>query len=167
MKNIVVIVLFSLVFSAQAASSATLSEVESVSGDTRCPVCGMFVSKYQNWLTQLKMSDGSREVFDGVKDMMAYYFSPDKYGQKPGVKNSEVQVKDYYSGSWIDGKLAYYVFGSDVMGPMGHELIPFENEAAAKNFTKDHKGKQLLAFGEITSGLISRMRSGHKMKMKK
>ena len=29
-----------------------------------CPVWGMFVAKYPQWLTQMNMSDGSAEVFE-------------------------------------------------------------------------------------------------------
>ncbi len=39
----------------------------------RCPVCGMFVSKYPNWIAQIEFKDGSREFFDGPKDMFRYY----------------------------------------------------------------------------------------------
>ena len=57
--------------------------------------------------------------------------------------------------------------GSDVYGPMGHELIPFSSRAAAENFLKDHHGKQVISFSEITSELIESLRKGHKMKKMK
>jgi len=37
---------------------------------------------------------------------------------------------------------------------MGHEPIPFEKEADAKRFLKEHKGKKVLKFKDITSKLI-------------
>jgi copper chaperone NosL len=166
-KKILAVLLFFLVFGLHLLSAAVLTNVVDVVENARCPVCGMFVAKYQNWLTQLRFSDGGGEAFDGVKDMMAYYFSPESFGGKTGASITEVQVRDYYSGNWIDGKKAFYVLGSDVMGPMGHELIPFEIADAADNFRKDHKGKKLLGFDEIKSSLIGKLRSGHKMKMKK
>ena len=42
------------------------------------------------------------------------------------------------------------VVGSNVMGPMGNELIPFKDETSAKDFSKDHVGKKILKFEEIT-----------------
>ena len=45
---------------------------EGVNKESRCPVCGMFVAKYPQWLAQINMSDGYAEFFDGVKDMLAY-----------------------------------------------------------------------------------------------
>jgi nitrous oxide reductase accessory protein NosL len=59
-------------------------------------------------------------------------------------------VTDYYSMTPIDGHTAWYVVGSDVFGPMGRELMPFQKESEAKEFMKDHLGKKLLRFNEVT-----------------
>lgn len=141
--------------------AAPLDEIPS---KERCPVCGMFVAKYRPWLSQLHYDSQEIVMFDGVKDMMAYYFQPDKYGGKGSAKVLEIHVKDYYSQKWIDGKEALYVIGSDVYGPMGHELIPFSSKAAADNFLKDHHGKEIINFQEITLERINIMRKGMTMK---
>jgi nitrous oxide reductase accessory protein NosL len=131
--------------------------------NARCPVCGMFVAKFPQWLVQLKLSDGRTETFDGVKDMMAYYHSPQSYGAAAGVVVREVRVKDYYRQEWIDGRQAVYVLGGDVYGPMGHDLIAFGERSGAENFMKDHKGRRILLFTEITPQLIESLRQGHTM----
>ena len=46
------------------------------------------------------------------------------------------------------------MFGSNVLGPMGDELIPFDSESAAKTFAKDHGGKSVLKFDEIQESVI-------------
>lgn len=137
---------------------------EQVNDRTRCPVCGMFVAKYQQWLTQIVMSNGTSESFDGVKDMMAYFFSSKQFGGPADLSESKIFVKDYYSQNWIDGRKAFYVIGSDVYGPMGHELIPFEQQDGAENFRKDHHGRQIFTFVEISAEMIEALRKGHKMK---
>lgn len=109
----------------------------------------MFVAKYPEWVTQLHLSDGKVVMFDGVKDMLKYYFEPAKYGQQPGVSTQSIYVKDYYTQEWIDGKQAFYVTGSDVYGPMGHEFIPFSNKDAASIFKQDHQGTKISPFDEI------------------
>lgn len=124
----------------------------------RCPVCGMFVSKYRPWLAQLRYDDGKTYMFDGVKDMLAYYFEPDKYGGQEGT--AEVYVTDYYTQRWIDGRQAYYVVGSDTLGPMGHEFIPLDSQKAAVSFKQDHKGKTVFRFEEISLDMVNRLRSG-------
>jgi copper chaperone NosL len=117
----------------------------------RCPVCGMFVAKYSDWMAEIIFKDGTYAVFDGTKDMFKYYLNLGKYN--PSKKLSEIDsiyVTDYYGLAFIDGYKAVYVMGSDVYGPMGRELIPFEKEGDAREFMKDHKGKSLLKFGEVT-----------------
>lgn len=141
--------------------------VHDIKQDEKCRVCGMFVAKYQPWIAQLHYTSGDVAMFDGVKDMMAYFFEPEKYGATTGDTVSAIYVKDYYTQEWLDGKEAVYVIGSDVMGPMGHEFIPFNASPAAENFVKDHKGKSILEFEEITPEQVSAMRGGMKMKGKK
>ena len=138
--------------------------LEKIQPKARCPVCGMFVAKYPAWITQIHHKDGNIQVFDGVKDMMAYSFTPDQFGTYSTESVGEIWVKDYYMLSWIDGRRAFYVIGSDVYGPMGHEFIPFFSKEAAESFMKDHHGKQLLSFEEITDALVESLRSGQKMK---
>jgi copper chaperone NosL len=136
---------------------------EDVAETTRCPVCGMFVAKYDNWLSQILLADDSVLFFDGVKDLLVYYFQPEKYGKATRGDIREIWVKDYYTLEWIDGRQALYVIGSDVYGPMGKEFIPFAGRDAAQSFLQDHRGKEILVFEEITDDLVQSMRAGAKM----
>lgn len=121
----------------------------------KCPVCGMFVAKYPDFLAEIVFTDGSRALFDGAKDMFKYFFDLKKYNAaKQHTDIASITVTDYYSMKPIDGKTAWYVVGSDVFGPMGRELIPLQQEMEAKEFTKDHLGKQILRFDEVTPALI-------------
>lgn len=147
--------------------SLNAAPITEIPPDEKCPVCGMFVAKYQPWIAQVQYSEDDVKMFDGVKDMMAYYFEPEKFGGKQGIEATSIYVKDYYTQEWIDGKIAFYVVGSDVMGPMGHELIPFDSQSAAENFMKDHKGKKIYQFNDITLEQVTALRSGMKMKHKK
>ena len=122
----------------------------------KCPVCGMFVAKYPVFAAEIIFKDGSYAVFDGVKDMFKYYFNLVKYN--PGKKLTDIDsihVTDYYDLKWIDGYKAFYVEGSDVYGPMGRELIPFEKKEGAEQFMTDHVGKSLLKFDEISYDVIT------------
>ena len=155
---------FGMFFLFVSGAAQIFAAEKTVVQDERCPVCGMFVAKYPEWITRLEMSDGHIHSFDGVKDMMAYFNEPQKYGAAEGVKAVKVLVKDYYTLDWVDGKTALYVIGGDVMGPMGHELVPFASREAAENFMNDHHGEKILSFADITPELIGKMRHGHKMK---
>lgn len=120
--------------------------------DAKCPVCGMFVAKYPKWVAMLK-DDEHTHYFDGVKDMMKFIFAPELYNHS-ALKNPDIKVTDYYSLEAIQAKEAFYVVGSDTYGPMGHELIPFSTRDNAETFKKDHRGKQVVTFNEITSELV-------------
>ena len=141
------------------ADRANIATVK-VTKDEKCPVCGMFVYKYPRWVAQLEIKGEHRLSFDGVKDMMKFYFEPAKWGDKfKDIKKDfgKISVTDYYSQKAIDDRKAFYVIGSDILGPMGNELIPFKVEDAAKNFMADHKGKKVLSFSEITKELVYKL----------
>ncbi|QKF82795.1 nitrous oxide reductase accessory protein NosL [Halarcobacter ebronensis] len=128
----------------------------------KCPVCGMFVAKYPRWAAQIYYKHGDHEhrfSFDGVKDMFKFYFNPKKWGDYPVSKDliSKILVTDYYSQNAIDATKAFYVIGSDVYGPMGHELIPFLNENDAKTFKKDHLGKKIVKFDTVKESEIYKL----------
>jgi len=124
----------------------------------KCPVCGMFVAGYPAFLAEIRFKDGFRAYFDGPKDLLRYYFEPDKY--HPGRKTGDiasVHVTDYYSLEMIDGRQAFYISGSDVLGPMGNELVPVGRKDQARTFLDDHKGKSLLKFNEITLEIVNHL----------
>ena len=148
-----------------AVCSAGAREPAAADARTRCSVCGMFVAKYPNWLAQIQYADiENTKFFDGVKDMMVFYFHPEQYDGGPREKMTALLVKDYYTLKWLSAKEAYYVVGSDQYGPMGHELVPFASREGAAAFSKDHHGKDILTFEEITPELIESLRLGQKMR---
>jgi nitrous oxide reductase accessory protein NosL len=124
----------------------------------KCPVCGMFVAKYPDWVAEIIFEDGAYVVFDGAKDMFKYYFNLKRYSPSKGLSDIDsIYVTDYYTLTFIDGHKAVYVMGGDVYGPMGRELIPFEKERDAREFMKDHKAKSLVFFTEVTTELIKEL----------
>ncbi|MCR4942586.1 MAG: nitrous oxide reductase accessory protein NosL [Campylobacter sp.] len=117
--------------------------------DARCPVCGMIVAKHPQWVAMIE--NGKEKIyFDGVKDMMKFYFQNDK-------KFDKLFVSDYYKLHKIDAKTAFFVIGSNVYGPMGDELIPFKTEEEAQSFAGEHAGKKILSFDEIDEKLVKEL----------
>jgi len=124
----------------------------------KCPVCGMFVAKFPDWTAVLTLKDGKTEFFDGVKDMLRYYHSLTRYA--PKLKQEDIRgmrVKDYYTLDSVNATDAWYVIGSDVLGPMGKEAIPFAKEANARSFFADHRGARILRFSGMTPEVIKRL----------
>lgn len=150
MKRLIIAVVAMLLISAYAFAGER--KPAKPSANDKCPVCGMFIAKYTDWVSQIIFKDGAPAFFDGVKDMMKYYFNIKKYNPSKGISDIDsIYVTDYYGLKIIDAKRAFYVLGSDVYGPMGRELVPFEKEADAKGFMKDHKGQKVMTFQEISA----------------
>jgi nitrous oxide reductase accessory protein NosL len=121
----------------------------------KCPVCGMFVAKYPEWIAQIQFRGGSWVYFDGAKDFFKFYHDLKRYQPTRSREDlASMWVTDYYAVKLIEAARAFFVIGSDVYGPMGRELIPFEKEAEAKEFLKDHKGKAVYRFNQITPEII-------------
>lgn len=126
-----------------------------------CPVCGMFVAPYPYWVATVLWRDGRAVHFDGAKDFFKYLFDLKKYA--PGRQRADIQalgVTDYYGTRRIDAASAWYVIGSDVLGPMGHELVPLETEAEAREFMADHKGRRVLRFADVKPALLAALDDG-------
>ena len=141
-----------------APGSTAEPAVAKPSDKDKCPVCGMFVAKYPDWVAAVIFKDAARRYFDGPKDLFKFLLDLEQYA--PGKGRSDIDrlfVTDYYAVSHIDGRLAFYVIGSDVYGPMGKELIPFTREAVAREFLKDHRGRKILRFDEITPAVMKEL----------
>jgi nitrous oxide reductase accessory protein NosL len=111
----------------------------------------MLVSKYPNWVAVVTWKDGHAHFFDGAKDMFKFLHDLPKFA--PGHRKEDIAaiyVTDFYNLERIDARKALFVVGSDVLGPMGHELVPLANKADADDFLKDHKGKKILTFDRVS-----------------
>ncbi len=144
-----------LAYFLMAGGTKTLKAINGqieVPSKAKCPVCGMFVAKYPKWAARIE-ADAKNYYFDGVKDMMKFYiFDIDFPFERQKITHME--VTDFYTIEAIDAKQALYVVGSDMYGPMGNELIPFLTQDAAENFMKDHSGKKIILFHDITPELV-------------
>jgi copper chaperone NosL len=142
---------FSSAFAAPPATPAP-------SAKDKCPVCGMFVSKYPDWVATVTFKDSSVLFFDGVKDFFTYYHNMQKYTPARNQASiSAISINDYYTLKPVDARQAHFVLGSDVYGPMGKELVPFGKVNDAQAFIKDHKGKMVLRFSDVTPKILKSM----------
>lgn len=126
-----------------------------------CPVCGMFVAKYPEWVATVVYEDGHADHFDGAKDMFKYLADMEKWA--PGRHAEQIRaiaVTEYYGLERIDAHRAWYVIGSDVLGPMGHELVPLATREDAEEFMRDHSGRRILRFDQVTPQLLRALDDG-------
>ncbi|MGF1546726.1 MAG: nitrous oxide reductase accessory protein NosL [Thiotrichales bacterium] len=126
-----------------------------------CPVCGMFVAKYPHWIATVRYRDGQTHHFDGAKDLFKYLHDLPRWA--PGHRREDIDtiaVTEYYGLTRISAQTAWYVIGSDVLGPMGHELVPLASTAEADEFLRDHQGRRILRFDAVTPALLQALDAG-------
>jgi len=148
---------------ATGAAPASAVQVPRPSATATCPVCGMFVAKYPNWIATVVWRDGSAVHFDGAKDMFTYVLQLGKYA--PGREAKDVvtiTVTEFYDLRPIDARQAYYVIGSDVLGPMGREFIPLATRADATEFLRDHDATGILRFAEVSMRVVRDVDDGRR-----
>lgn len=127
--------------------SARAAEPAKPGPGARCAVCGMFVAGFPNWQATIVFKDGSQVFFDGPRDMFTYFFDMGKYAKgKTAADVQTLYVTEYYSTRPLNARKAFFVIGSDVMGPMGPELVPIGNLDRARTFLRDHHGKTIRRF---------------------
>ena len=154
---VILMLLFSLSLTAQAGAF----KVPDPGPKDTCPVCGMFVAKYPAWVATVLYQDGHAHHFDGAKDLFKYLFDLPRWA--PGHQEKDmtaIAVTEYYGLSRIPAREAWYVIGSDVPGPMGHEFVPLATEGDAREFMRDHAGKRILRFDEVTPDLPAKLDRG-------
>lgn len=135
--------------SSNSESSSKSTSTEISTGD--CIYCGMPVVEFPKWQTSI-LTDKEKMEFCSPRCLFIEYLE-----QKDKLQDTKVLVTDYYDLEKIDGRTAFFVIKSDVLGPMGHDLVPFKTKADAENFQNDHQGQKILAFQEVTMEIIQEL----------
>lgn len=129
--------------------------------DDRCPVCGMFVYKYPKWAVGFVFQSGARYFHCCPKCMLHNLCHVPKY--QPGETRENVRqvwVTEYYTTKQMDAHDVLFVVGTNLIGPMGLDLIPVQGKMAAENLKRDYNGELILTLDQITMEIIDKARKG-------
>jgi len=120
-----------------------------------CKICGMIIVDFPGPKAQIHYSNGKVDKFCSVIEMMTFYLQPDRPRNIVAIYVQDMAKADWQHpvDHWIDAERAFYVYGAQVTGPMGDELIPFSDRKSAEAFIEE-KGGKLLRFNEITMDLL-------------
>jgi nitrous oxide reductase accessory protein NosL len=113
-----------------------------------CTECGMTINKSSLFASEIILKDGKAVFFCDLGDMMLYY------GRNKGAKVSVVYVKDYVSGTWVDGRKAYFLSGAGVRTPMRYGILAFGAKADAEKFKSKSGGGGIYTLDEAISAGI-------------
>ena len=119
-------------------------------GDQRCSLCGMPIDPSSTWRADLVSADGATVHFDSPRCAL-------KAWRTGRVSAAKMRVMDYYDARWRDATEVLFVPGSDVLGPMGPDLVPVD-PARAQKFSEDHSAGRPLPVAAITAELVSELR---------
>lgn len=117
-----------------------------------CPVKQVTLEKNRDFIGVVVYKDNSFDVMSSPK----YTFTQKHHMEKTKEKEvAKLWLMDYKSKKLIDANSAYYVFGSTLMSVGGDDIIPFKNEADAKEFKKEHKGKKIFRVDRMNENFIN------------
>ena len=112
-----------------------------ISPEDRCPVCGMKVIRYPKFAGAIQLRNSATFYFCSTGCMIRSWMHPEIYLGTTQTELKQPVVKEYFTGRQVDGRSIIFVFGSDVIGPMGPALVPVMDENYLKVFKKRHGGK--------------------------
>jgi len=125
--------------------------------DTISLVRKMKVYKYPKWASKIELTNGKKLFFVSPKSMMEFYHQPGKWfdiGVKSEKDFKDILVTDFKTGLLVKAKGAFFIYGSNITSPAGDDLVTFDSYAAAEEFSKQHNGKRILGFKEVSPALI-------------
>lgn len=114
--------------------------------------------KNPSWIAQIKTSSGKIAKFCSPKSMIEFYYTIEKFKEfnaKSSDDIDEILVTDYKTHEIVNGRNAYYVYGSNKTSPAGDDLVVFVNEKDAKIYAKNNNGKRIFRFSKIPFALIN------------
>ena len=139
-----------------SASGLPADAPRPIAADARCPVCGMYPARRPRWAAQALYRDHAAHYFDSPVDLMQFLSHMARYAA--GRSAADVRsrwVTDSASGAWVALEQAWFVQGSDALGPMRCADLPaFGDRAQAAEFVRRHGG-QALAFNALTPAIVN------------
>ena len=109
------------------------------------------------WIAKIETKTGKTAYFCSPKSMFEYYFEPQKRKDLGALTSEEVgviTVTDFNTLDAIDGRKAYYVYGSNKISPAGDDLAPFATREDAEAYSKANRGMRIFKFDEVKNSLI-------------
>jgi len=139
------------------ASSLLFSYEMDYDKGTTCIVRHIKVYKDPAWVAKIELKNGKKIFFSSPKSMFEFYFRPGKWfdiGVKSEDDFKDILVTDFKTLKPVKAKGAFYIYGTNVTGPAGDDLVAFDSYAEAEEFSKKHNGKRILGFRDVSDALV-------------
>jgi nitrous oxide reductase accessory protein NosL len=129
------------------ASGIPLLAPKPVPQDARCPVCGMYPARFEKWAAQVIYKDGASHFFDSPVNLHVFLADVSRYTTAYTQADIHASfVTDVVSGVWLEVSTAWYVLGSNALGPMRDGNLPaFATHKSALAFAQAQGGTVMIA----------------------
>jgi copper chaperone NosL len=124
----------------------------SISPRDHCPVCGMYPSRIPQCAAGMRLEDGRTYYFCSNRCLLLAWRRPRTY-LGPQAVVSRLVVLDYFSGQPLDGARAWWITGSDVIGPMGPALVTLDTQKDVAAFVRRHGSTHRFKLDQIDEAL--------------
>jgi copper chaperone NosL len=115
----------------------------------RCGHCGMALDPASRWYSELAFADGSARGFDTPRCAFSSWRGPAREAR-------ELYARGHYGNARLPSGSLVFAVGSDVLGPMGPDLVPVEPEHAA-SFARDHRARSMVRASEVSPALLNEL----------
>ncbi|MFO0662261.1 MAG: nitrous oxide reductase accessory protein NosL [Polyangiaceae bacterium] len=113
--------------------------------EERCKRCGMVIDPTSRWLAEIREGDQVLARYDTPKCAL--------FASRSGKQAGTVYLRGYYTQKVMALSDVVLATGSDVIGPMGADLIPIEPEHGTR-FKNEHAARVVLKPNELTDDLV-------------
>lgn len=124
-----------------------------LSAEDRCPVCGMFPAKRPKSAAAMVLNDGRTFYFCGNGCLLRTWRYSHRHLDVSRDAIQRMVVRDYFRGEPLAAAEAWWVAGSDVIGPMGPALVALRSEKEMERFKARHGGRTVFRLSQIDDAL--------------
>lgn len=120
------------------------------SADDRCAMCAMRVADHPEWVGAIELDNGTTFYFCSVRCTFGASLRSAEFLQTDPSHIRRMRIPEYLvKDRWIDADSALLVIDSDVLGPMGLELVPASKQDDADVIVRRHGGR-IIRRSEVT-----------------
>jgi copper chaperone NosL len=115
----------------------------------------MIIVDFPGAKAQIHYKNEKIDTFCSILDMFLFYLQPDRPANIAAMYVNDMGKADWNHprGHWVDAKNAFYVYGGDIMGPMGEALVPFSDRKDADAYIKKHGGR-VIRFDDVKMDIL-------------
>lgn len=143
------------------ASGLAVTDPRPVPDGARCPVCGMYPGRFAEWAAQAIFNDGYVHFFDSPLSLFTFLDDVERFS--PGRTARDIAVcyvtdsAQIATPAWTAAADAFYVHGSNALGPMRSGNLPaFAERVAAQAFVQ-RRGGVVLSFAQVDADVLRQL----------